>query len=119
MSASTTPGGVPAASAQEAGAAALIAWPALALMMVASVGSIAQLSDSATPTVSPGATPAAWVADTSCSARDFSSADVVEPHAARTATNPTTAAIRPAPLPLPVTVELWTFLPWPGITQSV
>src|SRR6478735_3656448 len=49
MAAATTPGSEPVAPAKGGvGAAALIAWPALAMMMMASVGSIAQLSDSAT-----------------------------------------------------------------------
>lgn len=48
MSAPTTPGSDPVASKAGVGTAALIAWPALAMMMMASVGSIAQLSDSAT-----------------------------------------------------------------------
>src|SRR6478736_7501834 len=48
MSASMVPNSEPAAPKSGVGAAALIAWPALAMMMMASVGSIAQLSDSAT-----------------------------------------------------------------------
>src|SRR6188768_481244 len=48
MAAATTPDSEPTAAQQGVGAAAMVAWPALAMLMVASVGSIAQLSDSAT-----------------------------------------------------------------------
>ena len=48
MAAQAPTGGPPASGAGERASVALIAWPALAMMMVASVGSIAQLSDSAT-----------------------------------------------------------------------
>lgn len=48
MSASKSSGSQSASRAEGAAAIAMIAWPALAMMMVASVGSIAQLSDSAT-----------------------------------------------------------------------
>ena len=48
MAAQAPTGGSPAAGDARGPSVAMIAWPALAMMMVASVGSIAQLSDSAT-----------------------------------------------------------------------
>jgi len=48
MSARAPTSGPPAATDAGRVPISLIAWPALAMMMVASVGSIAQLSDSAT-----------------------------------------------------------------------
>ncbi len=48
MSSSTASNGPAPASVSGGASLAMIAWPALAMMMVASVGSIAQLSDSAT-----------------------------------------------------------------------